>query len=321
MRSRPSALPFIFGLLCACSTIVGADFDDKTEGPGSGGGSGNGSSGANNGNGGSARGGSSSGGEGTAKGGAASGGSSGAGASSSGGADRGGGSNGGTTGGGGTSTSGGNAPRGGNAGTGGILTSGGRASGGSTGNQGGAGAGGEGAGGDGGSGAGGVDGGAGGFAGDGGFGGLGGAGGTGGGLPAVVVLNEIRGKGGGEEYIELVNRGPGVAQIGGWSLADSEHLYVFPSGTTLSPQTYLLILLNKDMERVTTCSTPNPCFHLTWGVSKSGETVTLSSATAEIVDTTYYPPSVTGAQSWSRVPDGVGPFKAATPTQEAPNPG
>jgi hypothetical protein len=306
----------LLGVFSACSTIVGADFDDKAVGePSTQGASGASSSGS----GGAARGGESSGGAttqgGTSSGGVSSGGTGQGGSSQSGGA---GGSTGGVASGG---VAAGGSVAGGAVGSGGTLVvSGGRAS------DGGLGGSLAGAGGDAGSGgsAGGL-GGAGGVGGtDGGAGAEAGAGGAPG--EGVVVINEVRGQGTGDDYIELVNAGPGLAHLGGLSIADSDlsHRFVFPNTTALAKGAYLLILLNQSSTRETTCYTPNPCFHVTWGVSNNGEAVFLRSAANVVLDTTVYPDQngtggLEDTQSWGRLPDTSGTFQATTPTAEMPN--
>jgi hypothetical protein len=157
-------------------------------------------------------------------------------------------------------------------------------------------------------------------------GGDGGMGGTGG-EPAdgVVVLNEVKGQGDGDDYIELFNRGPGNADLGGYGIADASNTFLIPSATILEPGEYLLLLLGRsDLVGNFTCFTPNPCFHASWGVAQDGEMVYLRSATNAVIDSTEYPDQtgpngLANGQSWGRLPNGTGTFGPARLTPEVLN--
>lgn len=280
MRALLKLLPLI--CMAACSTLVGADFDDLELAPrpvgGSGGSSGDGGSAGGD------RGGSSGKGGGSGEGGAPSGG----GESSVGG-----------------TPAAGNAA-GGNAGAG-AETSGGQNAGGSSG-QGTAGAGGTNDD-SGGAGAGG--------------GGTSGAGGSGGEELAVVVLNEIKGEGSGDDFIELYNLGPGQKTLSGYKLADNSNAFVFPEGTLIPEGGYVLLLIGDLLVPggPFMCFTPYlTCFHDTgWGISQNGEDVFFRDPGNQQLDTTNYPLSVVDGESWGRYPDGTGDFVVTDPTPEADN--
>lgn len=295
--------------LFACSTIVGADFDVSE---GSRGGTSSTSGGA------VAQGGLASGGMqgtggstptgGTASGGATSGGS--AGTASGGTAGANGGAAGQTSTGG--SSSGGASTGGTQVGTGGLGVSG---SGGEAG-EGGVGAGG--AGGDGPGGAGGNP--------EAGAGGEAGGGGGPMGTP-VIVLNEVKGQGSGDDYIEIFNRGPGTLNLEGYGLSDESNTFFFPAGATIAQGGHVLLLLGQPPPGANAtfmCFTPNPCYHATWGISQNGETVYLRGLQNQVLDSTTYPSqsggsAITNDQTWGRLPDGQGTFRATRPTPEAIN--
>jgi hypothetical protein len=148
-----------------------------------------------------------------------------------------------------------------------------------------------------------------------------------GGEPAdgVVVLNEIKGQGDGDDYIELFNRGPGDADLGGYGIADANNTFLIPAATILGPGEYLLLLLGRsDLVGEFTCFTPNPCFHASWGVAQDGEMVFLRNATSTVIDATEYPDQagpngLANGQSWGRLPNGTGNFGATRLTPEVPN--
>ncbi|MFZ5891496.1 MAG: lamin tail domain-containing protein [Myxococcota bacterium] len=280
-------------LLTACSTIVGADFDDRHERAPNGG-----SSSASGGSAGAPLGGASqggaTGGAPPANGGFTSNGGSSAG-SSGGGASNGGAplSSGGTSAGGGLggSDAGGSAGElqgGTSAGAGGDLSQGGVAAG-----------------------AGGTN--------------EGGAGGDGPVGTPEVVLNEVKGQGSGDDYIELYNRGTGTANLEGYGVSDENNTFIFPAGTTLAPNQFMLLLLGQTAVGGTyTCFTPNPCFHATWGISQNGENVYFRGRQNQVLDSTMYPAQtgsngLTNEQTWGRYPNGTGSFVANRRTPEAPN--
>jgi hypothetical protein len=314
MNTRTSLLLLSAASLFACSTLVGADFDDKSEGRAGSGGSPT-TSGGKSGEGGKSTGGTTtSGGSATVTGGSSSGGAS--------------------AGSGGAMTTGGTTqpPTGGSS-TGGVATTGGSAAG-----EGGVGP----IGGGGGTGAEAGQGGAGGIDGTGGLGGaggeaqggmggeLGGAGGDGGtgGVagPPLVVVNEVKGQGSGDDYVEIYNLGPGALALEGYGLSDANNTFIFPSGARIVEGGYVLLLLGQTapVNGNYTCFTPNPCYHATWGISQNGENVYFRGRQNQVLDQTSYP-SQTGAgaltndQTWGRLPDGTGTFRATRPTPEKIN--
>lgn len=315
MTTRTGLLLLGTASLLACSTLVGADFDDRNLGEPTTGGTVASTGGASNG--------------GQAAGGAASGGAS---PQGTGGVSNGGASNGGSTvvgSGGATGGNAGQADTGGS--SGGARTTGGTSAGGAAAGQGGigpAGSGGQepegGVGGVGGVGGFGGQGGAGGESEVAGAGGEAGNGGVSGGAP-VVVLNEVKGQGSGDDFMEIVNRGPGALNLEGYGLSDQNNTFIFPSGATIPEGGYVLLLLGQTTVTGNfTCFTPNPCFHATWGISQNGETVYFRGRQNQVLDSTTYPSqtgtgALTNEQTWGRIPNGSGAFRATRPTPEAAN--
>lgn len=313
MTTRTGLLLLGGASLLACSTLVGADFDDRNEGAKASGGSVATSGGTN------ALGGQTSGGAPSGSGGS----QPNSGGSSSGGSSSGGSSSGGTTllgSGGTTGGSAGQTSTGGR--SGGATASGGSAT---------AGRGGTGPAGSGGQGEGGVGGQP--QGGDGGEPEVGGAGGEAGsgGAPAgrpVVVLNEVKGQGSGDDFVEIYNRGPGTLDLSGYLLVDQgNNDFVFPNGTSIVQGDHVLLLLGQTSpgSGPFTCFVPNhPCFHANWGISQNGETVYFRDPQGLLLDSTAYPSqsgasALTNEQTWGRIPDGSGPFRATRVTPEAEN--
>lgn len=155
-------------------------------------------------------------------------------------------------------------------------------------------------------------------------GGVGGDGGAPGG-PPIVVLNEIHGQGQGSDFIEIYNRGPGPLDLEGYGLSDENNTFFFPAGASIADGGYVLLLLDQtELVGVFQCYTPAPCFHAGWGVSQNGESVYFRGRQNQALDSTHYPDQrVTGGlingQNWGRFPDGRGAFRAVTNTPEEPN--
>ena len=141
----------------------------------------------------------------------------------------------------------------------------------------------------------------------------------------VVVINEVKGQGDGDDYIEIFNRGPGPTDVGGYGIADASNTFLIPSATTLEAGEYLLLLLGRsDLVGEFTCFTPNPCFHASWGVAQDGEMVYLRDASNTVVDATDYPDQagmngLANGESWGRLPNGTGDFVATRLTPELQN--
>lgn len=221
--------------------------------------------------------------------------------------------------------------------SGGSDGAGGAASGGSA--SGGEASGGEGSGGDG-SGTGGGDSGTGGSGGTGGTGGSGGMGTGGdgsGGMEACqfgdpgcdfdVVINEVRGQGG-DDFIELYNRGTDIVDLVGCAVTDGEDRPDFPPGSLLAPGEYWLTwAINADA--VNRCSVGQERCNTSygWAISAGGELVTFRDPSNNNIETLNYPeenpPNPDGlvnGQTLGRSPDGgatIGALVSASPG--APN--
>ena len=146
--------------------------------------------------------------------------------------------------------------------------------------------------------------------------------------PAVVVLNEVKGQGAGDDYVELYNLGPGAKTLTGYKISDGSNAFVFPAGTVIDEDSYVLLLLGDALTPggPYMCFTPNPvCYHVTtWGIAASGESMLFMSPTNETLDSTFYPDEtgpdgIENGQSWGRYPNGTGGFQATDQTPEADN--
>jgi hypothetical protein len=107
----------------------------------------------------------------------------------------------------------------------------------------------------------------------------------------------------------------------GYSVSDGGNVFTFPA-KELPGNTYMLLLLDDLLTPgESTCFTTNPCYKETWGVSASGETITLKNPGGSVVDTTHYPgePTLQPNATWGRMPNGSGEFAACKRTPEAEN--
>ncbi len=148
----------------------------------------------------------------------------------------------------------------------------------------------------------------------------------------MMVINEVCAKG--CDYVELLNVGPVTADLSGWSLSDSDtdggpkaaEAVVFAAGTFVDAGTRLLVLTkiaDGGTGLTADClgSSAAECWRAAFGVSNSrGESLWLLNGTNGIAATVFYPSDGhASGQSYSRIPDGTGPFTSAPRTPGAPN--
>jgi len=146
-----------------------------------------------------------------------------------------------------------------------------------------------------------------------------------------ALLNELSPS---DEWIEIVGTGATAIDISGFRVADSEKdgggpklsdSVKFPSGTILSPKSYLIVKGGGLDGGGKPCPDGGQsyCFNAEFGVSnKSGETIYLLDDKGDVVGTVVYPPSaVPSSDSWGRIPSGdpKGAFVATVPTPGAAN--
>jgi hypothetical protein len=131
-------------------------------------------------------------------------------------------------------------------------------------------------------------------------------------MSAIVRLNEITSNeieegdyAGAGDAIELVNIGQSAADLSGWALSDdagfaAEKTYVFPSGSTLMPGEYLVLVKLDD----TTMVGDYP-----FGISSTDpETLQLADTMGTVVESVDFSGADAGI-SWCRVPDGDGTWQ------------
>jgi hypothetical protein len=132
--------------------------------------------------------------------------------------------------------------------------------------------------------------------------------------PSAVVLNELKGQGTGDDYIELFNTGDETADIGGCYVADdSNNRVIFPTGATIGAKSYVVVRLQQATSTgmVTTCFGFTPCYNgVTWGISAGGEVIFLHDSQGVLLDQLTYPddagPNGVGdTHALGRIPDGA----------------
>lgn len=149
-----------------------------------------------------------------------------------------------------------------------------------------------------------------------------------------VSINEIRGWGG--DWVELYNRSGAVVDLSGWRITDCDErgrsrlsrALSFPRGSTLGPHAYLLVVNEKgkkkrrrdreesDTQRVCASRAGTRCFNASWKIDHNGgDVVRLIAPDGRLLSEATYPAGVVAkARSWSRLPNGVGPFSVSEPT-------
>ena len=135
--------------------------------------------------------------------------------------------------------------------------------------------------------------------------------GQGGAGTAQVVLNEVAADGNPEDWIEITNIGTADADLSGWTFTDEDptHIFTFADGVTLAPGAYLAIVRGT-MEG-----------QFDFGLGGAADSVLLYDETATLIDSTSWKlvKPMTDPETWSRNPDGTGPFGLSEGTKGAAN--
>jgi hypothetical protein len=136
-------------------------------------------------------------------------------------------------------------------------------------------------------------------------------------VPGAVVINEIMPvnsttiadqDGEYDDWIELFNLSYAAIDLSGYYLSDSKKeikKWKFPHGTSIAENGYLIIWADND--------TNQTGLHANFKLSSAGEEVVLTKPDGTITDKTEFPAPALEL-SYSRVPNGKGPFKWQTPT-------
>ena len=116
-----------------------------------------------------------------------------------------------------------------------------------------------------------------------------------------------------EDWIELYNNGTSAVDLSNYYITDNTLnllKWQFPSGTTLGPDSYLILWADEDAA--------DGAHHTNFKLSSSGETVTLINAAGQIADQISYG-SVETDLGFARHPNGTGDFVAQQPTFNSNN--
>ncbi|MCB9282913.1 MAG: lamin tail domain-containing protein [Lewinellaceae bacterium] len=111
-----------------------------------------------------------------------------------------------------------------------------------------------------------------------------------------------------EDWIELYNGGTIALNLENFALTDkvdNQLKWLFPAGTTLDPNSYLIIWADEDGSQ--------EGLHANFKLSKSGEFLMLSNPFGEVLDSLTFGPQETNIAS-ARRPNGTGPFVKQNPT-------
>ncbi len=116
------------------------------------------------------------------------------------------------------------------------------------------------------------------------------------------------------DWIEFYNNGDTDRNISGWSLSDKEsepRLYVFPEGTIIGANGHLVVTCDKEAAKTDSSAVP-------FGLSASGETLTLTDADGKTVQTVTFG-ALAADTSYGQYPDGSGQFYTLSCTPNAKN--
>ena len=111
-----------------------------------------------------------------------------------------------------------------------------------------------------------------------------------------------------EDWIELYNGGNIALNLENFALTDKPDnplKWLFPAGTTLDPDSYLIIWADEDGSQ--------EGLHANFKLAKDGEFIMLSNPFGEVLDSLTFGPQETNI-AFARRPNGTGPFKMQNPT-------
>lgn len=132
-----------------------------------------------------------------------------------------------------------------------------------------------------------------------------------------IVINELLASndvtnadqdGGFDDWVEIYNKGMEAVDLEGYTITDDITdftLFVFPAGTILQPNEYILVWADKEPEQ--------EGYHADLKISASGETLYLTNAELSIIDSVSFGTQETDI-SYGRYPNGTGDFTTMTPT-------
>ena len=135
-------------------------------------------------------------------------------------------------------------------------------------------------------------------------------------VPGEFAINEVLSNGSVDaDYIEIVNLGDEIADLGGFGLSDDpEDLFAwtFPAESLLGPGEYLIVFADNEASTETE-------LHANFKLSADGESLTLTAMGATEAMDSVELPALEEDDSWGRFPDSTGDFQLLdipTPGQE-----
>ena len=126
--------------------------------------------------------------------------------------------------------------------------------------------------------------------------------------PGEIVINEINYNSNDEhdtgDWIELVNIGPSISDISGWVLKDDDdnHSFVFPEGTTLNQNEFIVIAQDNNLFESLHPSLNNVLGPLGFGLGGGGDQVRIFNNSNTLIDSLEYDDEM----PWPSAPDGNG---------------
>jgi len=126
--------------------------------------------------------------------------------------------------------------------------------------------------------------------------------------PGEIVINEINYNSNDEhdtgDWIELVNIGPSISDISGWVLKDDDdnHSFVFPEGTTLNQNEFIVIAQDNNLFESLHPSLNNVLGPLGFGLGGGGDQVRIFNDSNTLIDSLEYDDEM----PWPSAPDGDG---------------
>jgi hypothetical protein len=127
--------------------------------------------------------------------------------------------------------------------------------------------------------------------------------------PDPIIINEINYNSSDEfnpeDWLELYNPGSGPVDLEGWMLQDddSTHAFIFPQGTLIEPNGYLVLCYDTSMFTPLFPEAGPILGNLGFGLSGGGEVIRLFDFSGLLIDSVMYDDE----EPWPWEPDGFGP--------------
>lgn len=127
-------------------------------------------------------------------------------------------------------------------------------------------------------------------------------------IPGEIVINEINYNSNSEhdagDWVEIINKGQSIVNLSNWILKDDDnsHSFIFPEGTLIGDQEYLIITQDQNLFSSFYPSVSNILGPMNFGLSGGGDQVRVYDNFGSLIDSVQYDDT----EPWPVSPDGNG---------------